>query len=109
MNETTRIENAKLREMKAKTLVPATKFLGNTLNEQWRHVLSENKEELQAYGDYKKDLTPENKKALGMELIDGQSTRETLLNILFTREEIIELHLAVKEKNAVRGYYEIQK
>ena len=38
MNETTRIENAKLREMKAKNLVPATKFLGNTLNEQCQQI-----------------------------------------------------------------------
>ena len=93
-----------------KTIQPATAFLNNLPGRQLLHIKSENLEELKAYKKFDKELagTDQWEKArweLGMELIDGQVTRETMLHILFSAAERLELMQQVIDKNTKRGYY----
>ena len=83
-------------------VISAEKFLTSLPWEQMDHVESENKEEREAFCNWFNDMG--SRQELGMELIDGQYTRQTMLEILFTKEELIHLHELVKKKNADRGY-----
>lgn len=88
-------------------LKPATKFLNNTLDEQFIHIRQEFDEVREAKNDYKENPSQENKEHLIEELIDLQTGCETLLAILGLKT--IERAMAqaqVMEKNRERGYYE---
>jgi len=80
----------------------AKKFLDNSIMEQFYRVQEENAEETEAY--FQAKYGKAGKQAFGMELIDGQTVRQTLLEIMFTKEEIERLQWLVIKKNEARGY-----
>jgi len=83
----------------------AKKYLNSSHYDQFGHVQSENYEEEEAQIKWLMRGDDESKTEFGMELLDGQYTRQTLLEILFSKDEIVELHRLVKAKNKARNYH----
>jgi hypothetical protein len=92
-----------LQEKREVEVQSAKKYLSNTPWKQMEHIESENVEEMDAFNSWMCDEG--NRLELGMEYVDGQYIRQTALEILFTKEEIIELHRLVREKNSARSYH----
>lgn len=88
-------------------LIPTKFAKTNTLIEQWMHVRSENREELNAFHDYPENPTEENLEHLIEELVDGQMTRETMLACLgLGAKQRRRARLKVIYKNCRRNYYD---
>lgn len=97
----------KLRERQETELRPATKFLGNTPYEQYKHIMSEVKEVYRAALPCDYSLLGADMGKLAEELVDLQMSCETMLAILGLDEaQRREVRRRVIEKNAERGYYE---
>lgn len=96
-----------IRYLQDTKLISAKKYvLRNTVPEQLQHVRSEMFEVIDAYTDYLiSDHGGDEKTELGKEIIDLQTACQTLLEILFSEDEIVHLHRLVRDKNNVRGYY----
>lgn len=80
------------------------KFLNNTPVEQWAHVLEEKTEVSIALAEYHTDPTPENLDRLAEEIVDLQTSCETLLAIVKVNSATV--RRKVFWKNAKRGYFD---
>ncbi|MEN6565885.1 MAG: hypothetical protein ABFC57_06255 [Veillonellales bacterium] len=104
-------ELVKLKELQDSAIRAADKYLNNTPQDQFIKIVSENREESEAY--VKLTTKPADqilKKEYAMELIDGQMVRHTALRVLgYSENEILQLRKEVIEKNKIRNYYEVKK
>lgn len=92
-----------LRDKQAVEVLSAKKYLSNLPWKQMEHVESENVEEKDAFINWMNEKGT--RIDLGMELIDGQYTRQTMLEILFSKKDIKLLHGLVRKKNSDRFYH----
>ena len=89
-----------LRDRRESELRPATKYLSNTIMQQFSHINSE-------VFELKCALFGENENATFDEIVDIQMSCETLLTILGADEQQrMEARRRVIAKNKARGYYQ---
>jgi hypothetical protein len=92
-----------LKERRESELRPATKFLGNSFDQQISHMESELKEIIEAVYSGEEFF----EKEVAMEVIDLQSSCQTFLegSMGLTKDKIAKYRKMVIAKNAARGYY----
>lgn len=93
-----------LRQRRSSALIPAVKYLTNTVDQQFGHLEGEIREVRKEVALCKtnKSTTVDR---IAEELVDVQMSAETMLEILgFCEEERMELRKSVIKKNKDRGY-----
>ena len=99
--------NEELQERRQSDIIPCDKYLKNNIFKQMDHIEEEFDEVSGASMDYIIYEDEKNKSHLVEELIDLQTSCETMLAILLPdKSDRILARKQVIEKNRVRGYYD---